>query len=102
MATEKKKVTAKTKGTLLPLKWYVPDDIVTRYASNMVVQILENEFKITFFEMKPDIQSALAGESPKEVQAACVASIIINPNKIPVFIGALQKQHDLYTSITKS
>lgn len=75
----------------VPLKFHIPDDIITRFASHMVVQTLENEFKVSFFETNPEI--ILDDQEPsKEVQANCVASIIINANKLPTFINALQRQ----------
>jgi len=32
----------------LPIKWHTPDNIITRYANNVLVHIVENEFKISF------------------------------------------------------
>ena len=42
----------KVKQLEFPLDWVVPDHIVARYATNMVVQHGENEFFISFFEVK--------------------------------------------------
>lgn len=95
----KKKVTTKIQGVAVPINWSIPDNIITRFASNMVVQQLENEFRLSFFEIMPDIKLALAGKVPEEVQANCVASIIINAERLPIFIKALQKQYEIYNQI---
>jgi hypothetical protein len=82
----------------IPFKWHVPDTVITRFASNMTIQILENEFKISFFEMKPEIRLDPNAPIESEIRADCVASIIVSPNKMPQFIAALQKQLDLYNA----
>ncbi|MCJ7546112.1 MAG: hypothetical protein MUP30_04725 [Deltaproteobacteria bacterium] len=76
----------------VPIKWHIPDTIITRYASNMTVQILEYEFKLSFFEIKPEIRLDPNISPPSEVQAECVASVIISPAKFPKFIEAMQTQ----------
>jgi hypothetical protein len=95
----KKKVMSKIQGIAVPIKWNIPDNIITRFASNMVVQLLENEFKISFFEVSPDIQLGLDNKVPNEVQANCVASVIINAEKLPIFVDALQKQCEVYAQV---
>lgn len=82
----------------VPIKWYIPDTIVTRFASNMTVQALEYEFKVSFFEVNPEIRTDLNAPLPTEARANCVASLIINAAKMPAFIKALQKQLDLYNA----
>ena len=88
---EVKKETARVK-----IKWNVPDDMISRYASNVIVQVLENEFKLSFFETKPDIIFESKNPIPKEVRADCVASIIVSPLKIPAIIQVLQKQFNMF------
>jgi hypothetical protein len=100
MATKKM-----TKGELkevhVPLKWHIPDSVITRFVSNMVVQTMENEFKISFFEIKPEILLNPSEPPPKEVRAECVASIIVTPDRLPKFIEVLQRNLDQYNSIKK-
>lgn len=81
---------------LPPVVWNIPDNIITRFAGEVIVQVLENEFKISFFESKPEIIFGGPSKLPKEIKFDCVASIIISPNKIPGFIDVLQQQLDLY------
>ena len=81
-------------GIEASLKWNIPDNIITRFASNMVVQTLESGFRLSFFEAYPDIVLDENQEPPREVQANCVASVIVPINKLPAFIGVLQQQYE--------
>jgi len=99
--TETNKQTVKIVGVPVPIKYYIPDQTITRFASNMVIQTIENEFKISFFEIKPDIILGPSESVPKEVRAECVGSVIVTADRLPKFIQALQKQMDNYNSIKK-
>jgi hypothetical protein len=82
---------------LVPIEWYVPDDLVARYATNMIVQKSKDEYFISFFEVKPPL---ILGE-PKEiigqvkqlssVRATCVAQVIVSSGRMPDFVKALEK-----------
>lgn len=92
MADEKEKTHVE-----VPLEWNVPDDLVARYATNMIVQRAENEFLLSFFEVKPPMLLGNQDEiiehakQIKSVRANCVAQIFIAADKMPSFIDALQK-----------
>jgi len=86
----------------IPIKWHVPDTKSSHFASNIVVQILENEFKLSFFEIKPEIRINETDSLPNEVRADCVASVIINAQKMPRLIEAMQKQYAIYQGREKS
>lgn len=86
----------KIQAVAVPIEWDVSDSIVARYATNMIVQKLENEFLISFFEIKPPI---ILGEldniseklnEMKSIRANCVAQIIISEDKMPAIIRALE------------
>lgn len=78
----------------------MPDNIIARFATNLVIQTLEGAFKISFFEVKPEI--LLEGQPlPKEMPAECIASIIIAPDVLAKFVEVFQKQLDLYKERTK-
>ena len=94
MAENKKEI--KELGVEVPIKWYVPDTIITRYANNMLVQMLEHEIKLSFFEIKPEFRLDQSIAPPSEVLAECVASVIISPAKFPKFIEAMQTQFARY------
>jgi len=79
-----------------PLEWSIPEDIVARYANNMLVQRTEIGFLISFFETKPPV---LLGDPEeineqikkiKSVRSNCVSQIIVSANVMPRFIEALQ------------
>jgi hypothetical protein len=97
--SKKKETTTEIHGAAVPLKWYISNDIITRFASNMVVQILENEFKVSFFEISPDIVSGIEQKLPNEVPANCVASVIITADRLPKFIEVLQTQYNQYVNL---
>ena len=83
----------------LPVKRYVPGSVITRFASNMTVQTLENESNISFFEAKPEIRVSPTEKIPSEVVAECVASVIVKASKLPSFINALKKHLDAFIEI---
>ena len=81
----------------LPLSFHIPDDIVSRYATNFVVQCTGQEFVLSFFETMPPL---LLGESPEEnqaileragkVRAECVARVIVSPDRMRQFAEVVQ------------
>lgn len=78
----------------LPIEWYIPESMVSQYATNMVVQHSEDEFIISFFDTKPPL---IIGEPNKEVleslksiRAQCIARIIVSASRMPKFVSALQ------------
>lgn len=80
----------------IPFKWHVPENIITRFASNMIIQTIENEFKISFFEINPEVHFGPSEPPPREVEARCVASVIVTADRLPKFIQVLQKHLDKY------
>jgi len=85
--------------TTVPIKWQTSDNIISRYATHVLVHIMEDEFKISFFEMQPEIRLNITDPLPKEVQANCVTNIILSSNKVLRLIEALQTQHEKYIQI---
>lgn len=89
-------------GVRLPLEWSVPDDLVSRYATNMVVQHTKQEFTVSFFEVRMPI----ALGTPEEIKAAlqrlagvkaqCVARVIVAPEHMAEFIAVLQDNLKTY------
>src|SRR5262245_22846071 len=82
----------------VPIEWKVPEDLVARYATNMVVQRSEHEFIISFFEAKPPIilgptdRKSTRLESINSVEAVCVARIIVAPKRAEDFVRVLSQQ----------
>jgi hypothetical protein len=79
------------------LEWFVPDGLVTPFATNMVVQFIENAFKLTFFEMKPPMRIDKT-QLPEKIRADYVTSVYVTPDKLLKIIEALQTQYDNYKS----
>lgn len=101
--TDTNKQNDKIVAVPVPIKYYIPDQIITRFASHMVIQIVENEFKMSFFETKPEIRFGATSESvPKEILAECVGAIIVTPDRFPKFIEVMQRQVEKYNSIKKA
>ena len=84
----------------LPLEWNIPDNIINRFATNMVIQTIDNVFKILFFEIKqPIILSEKDMEKIKKIgniQADCVGGIIVAPDRLPQFINVLNEHLSKY------
>lgn len=99
MATKKTISTKKGQTKTVPLEWNVPEGIATPFATNMVVQLMENEFKVSFFEAKPPIQLDGSTPLPKAVRADYVAGVIVSAERLSKFIEVLQKQLDKYHAL---
>jgi hypothetical protein len=94
----RKKETKSNKAVAVPIEWYVPDGMITPLASNMVVQVVEDIFKVSFFGIDYPIQIDESMPPPSKIRATCIASVFITPGKMPKFIEALQKNFDKYLS----
>lgn len=80
-----------------PIKWVIPDNLVTRFATNMLVQSIEDkEIKLSFFESKPPITLDASAPSPTEIVAECVASIVISDDRMLTFIEALARHFKVH------
>lgn len=82
----------------IPIDWYVPEGLISRYATNIIVQVTENEFVISFYELPPPIifDPAKDLKHLDSVTAECVARIIVAGNKMPEFLEVLSRQVALY------
>ena len=83
-------------GLTLPVDWHVSENIQSRYATNIVVQPIQHEFVISFFEAQPPIILGTPEENRAKYQelgairAECVARVIVAAERLPDFIEALQ------------
>lgn len=92
----------------IPLEYHVPDDMLGRYATNLVVQHTNHEFIVSFFEAHPPM---LLG-SPKEIRAElekvgavranCIARIIIAAGEMPEFVQVLRDNLEKYREPEKT
>jgi len=94
--------TKNTKVRELKVRWNVPDELITRFATNFVIQTIEKEFKLSFFEVKPDI--VLDEDDRKKlmskgyVDANCVGSFIITEDRLQLLIDILKNHLDKFGS----
>jgi len=81
----------------VPVSFEVPDDIVSRYATNFVAQHTENEFILTFYEVHPPILLGSPDENKAQLEAlgpipaTCVAIIILSPHGMRQLVDVLQR-----------
>lgn len=94
MANENKDIIEIKKG--FPIEFFSSDETITPLATNIVVQIMEGVFKISFFEIKPPIQLDESVPPPSKIRADCVGSVFITPDKLKTYIDVLQRQLDKY------
>ena len=87
----------KTQERVIPMVWNFPDDLLSGYATNMLVQAGEQELFISFFELQQPVLLAPEDAAKLEsVKAECIAKIIVTPERLTAFIEVLQKQLDAY------
>jgi len=80
----------------LKIEWNISPDITTRFATNILVQRIENEFRVAFYELKPEPtfneEDRIRIEEKGIVKAECVASIIVTADRMQGFIRVLSDQ----------
>jgi len=80
----------------LPIEWIIPENIVNKYATNIVVQNTNNEYILSFFEIYPPLILGPAedqyrqAKELKSVPARCVARIIVSPTNMKDFLKVIQ------------
>lgn len=91
----------------IPIKHVFPEDLISRYANNVVVQHTEKEFFISFFEALPPLvigtpeERVALTEALEAVESKCVARIIISADMMPSFIKTLQDNLDRHSKFDK-
>jgi hypothetical protein len=91
-------------GVQLPIDYAHAEEIISRYANNIVIQHTKHEFIISFFETLPpiligepnNIKSKL--EKLGRVRANCVARIVVSVENMPDFVNAIQENLKKYQS----
>lgn len=88
----------------LPIEWTFPPGLVSRPATNIIVQHTEHEFTISFFEVQQPIllgtpeQNRAILEKMGSVQMMCVARVIISASRMPEVVEVLRKNLEQYRS----
>jgi len=89
-------------GIAVPIEWCYPDNIISGYATNVIVQHTEHEFILSFFEVRPPILLGSSEELKekalhiKSIKAECVARIIVSAERMPNFVRVLQDNLSKY------
>lgn len=79
--------------------WNFPDDLLSGYATNILVQTGEQELFVSFFELQhPVILAPEDANKLESVKAECIAKIIVTPERLAAFIVVLQQQLDAYNA----
>lgn len=99
---DQKNAPKKQKPLLVPIKFMLPDNAIAQFATNMTVQTLEDEFKISFYQQSPPLGLDSNSQIPTEIPATFVSSVIVTAAKLPRFIKVLQGQLEKYTAIKKA
>ena len=80
-------------GRAVPLKRKYPEDLESNFVSSIVVQHQSEFFILSFFEVWPppilgdtEEEKAQALESIEEVEAKCVARLVVTPGKMGEFL----------------
>ena len=87
------------------IEWHIPEGIVSKYATNMVVQRSDQEFILSFFELLPPIifgtpQDLAKLDTVSSVRAECIARIIVSSERMTKFLEVLQATLD--KSVTRT
>jgi hypothetical protein len=97
MADQPPKLPESPEGTRQEIRanlvFSVPEHMSGRYAHQMVVQTMESEVILSFFEVIPPLLLGTP-EQQKEliehgIKAECVARIIVPKNRLPDFVKAM-------------
>ena len=80
----------------LGLNWRIPEGIVSKYVTNILIQETPHEYIVMFFEAHPPVLLSEADleaqrrEKPK-IDAECVARIIVSRKRLKDFVDVLQR-----------
>ncbi len=89
----------------IPIEWHIPDDMIGRYATNLIVQHTDNEFVIWFFEVDQPIVLGTPEEVERQLQEVtsvrgrCIAKIIVANNRMRRFIEVLEQNWKRFQEI---
>jgi hypothetical protein len=89
--------TKKKKAREIPVIWNFPEELLSGYATNIIVQAGEQELYLSFFEARPPV--LLSPEDVKKLEsvtAEFIATIIVTPERLAKFIQVLQQQLEAF------
>lgn len=86
----------------VPIKYVIPDEIVTQYVTDMVIQHTDQEFLISFWEIQRPMLLGTEEERKAQIQMIefvenrCVARFVITPDRMQRFLDAMKENVDRY------
>jgi len=89
-----------TKAKTYQIEFHTPDFMRSSIATNFVIQSYDDNFKVSLYELKPDI--ALTDEDRNKIEKRgtlrtdCVGSFIINPRNLKAFIDIMNEHLSKY------
>lgn len=100
--SQQEPIEQQTQGVTLPIEWYIPESVQSRYATNAIIQTGQREFTISFFETRLPILFGQSQENQEslekigKVRAECVGRIVVAPDTLQEMIAAFQTNLDAY------
>jgi len=80
-----------------------PEDLKSNFVSNIIIQHESDHFILAFFEIWPpvilgetDEEKRIAIESLEQIEAKCVARLVVSPTKMREFARAIQENLAIY------
>lgn len=93
MAKEKKDI---EEEELITLNYNMPSDMAAPFCTDVLVQRVENVFKMLFFERRLPFKYSQEQEVSKAIDADCVGGVYVSPTHMRIIIDLLQAQMDLF------
>jgi hypothetical protein len=88
-----------TQERTVPTLWNIPDELLSGYATNILVQKGEEELYVSFFELRqPVLLTPEDAAKLESVTAECIARIVVTPKRLKAFVEVLQKQLESFES----
>lgn len=78
------------------IEWHMPENQIAPFATHIVVQVIENEFKVSFFQVNPPILLDNSESLSDKVRADQITSVFVTEDRLSQFIEVLQKQLSNY------
>ena len=97
---EEKMESDESKGVSVPIRWEFPDDLTTVYAAHVSIRHTQNDFVVSFFQIKDPSGTTEEQfnfvKSQGYVSARCVARIAVAAGTMSEFIEAMQDSYQKY------
>jgi hypothetical protein len=95
---------AKKTQVLIPIERYCPPELVSRYATDLIIQRTGSEFILSFFETIPPMVLGTPEEQQDKlkklasVRSECIARVIVSDDRFPQFVQAMQENLERWQS----